>query len=567
MTIADLQARIDALEGENEALRAERDAAERAAAERGGGAGEPKRGRGRGRLAAAIVLVVLGVLLAPVAVIASWARAELVDTERFVATFAPLVEDPAVQQVIVDEVSTAIEGRVDIDALTADLVDGIQSLDIPDAAKSALGLLEKPAAEGLKNLLHTSIERIVESPAFADVWANALRVTHTQFVAAMEGDPDAALAISDSGQLSIQLAPVIESVKERLLEQGIGFAASIPTISGSIVIAESDALAVVQTVYALAVGVGTWLPFVVLALLVGGVLVAPRRNRALLWTSGALLFVMLLTLAGFGIGRWYFLTATKPYIASDAAGVIYDQLLELMNSVAVAVAVLAALTLVIAWFAGPSRAAVRTRAFAEGGFARTRAAAARAGIGTGAFGAWLDRAIGFAYGAIAVVAAFVIVVFRPISVALVLWTVVIALLVVLLLQFLRRPPGTPEPVRKAAAAPRPAAPDDAPVATAAGAGSVGATSADATETAVLTDASGTAVLVETAVLADAPDAPAAGAAASDAADTEVIVDAASPPGPSEAERSPELPSAFEAVVRPDRAPRRGPGSGDDEPGS
>lgn len=41
------------------------------------------------RTACCLVLVVLGLLLAPVAVAGAWARGQLVDSDGFVATFAP----------------------------------------------------------------------------------------------------------------------------------------------------------------------------------------------------------------------------------------------------------------------------------------------------------------------------------------------------------------------------------------------------------------------------------------------------------------------------------------------
>jgi hypothetical protein len=66
-------------------------------------------------------------------------------------------------------------------------------------------------------------------PAFADVWAHRRwRASHRAFVAAVQGDPDAALAIGGDGTISVQLGPIIETVKDRLVEQGVGFAANIP---------------------------------------------------------------------------------------------------------------------------------------------------------------------------------------------------------------------------------------------------------------------------------------------------------------------------------------------------
>ncbi len=139
---------------------------------------------------AAVVLVVVALLLAPVAVISAWARIQLVDTDQFVATFAPLAEEPAVQSYIGDQVTAAIEEQVDIPTLTSDLFDGIKQLDLPPRAEQALGLLEAPATQGLQSLVSGIVDRLVESPAFAEIWRAALTRSHQAFVAAVQGDPE-----------------------------------------------------------------------------------------------------------------------------------------------------------------------------------------------------------------------------------------------------------------------------------------------------------------------------------------------------------------------------------------
>ncbi|GAA1765995.1 bZIP transcription factor [Agromyces humatus] len=441
LTKTELEARVAQLEAENARLRAEStettDLGEGLAA-----TSEPVAPvkRGRGRTAAAIVLVVVGLLLAPVAVISGWARLELVDTDRFVATFAPLAEDPAVQSYIGDQVTAAIEEQVDIPQLTSDVFDGIRALDLPPRAEAALGLLEAPAAQGLQSLVDSVVDRVIASPAFADIWAAALRASHRQAVAAIQGDPNAALEIGGDGTLSVQLGPIIEAVKQRLEEQGVGFAAQIPVIDRSIVVAQADAFVTVRTVYQLAVAAGTWLPWIVLAFLIGGVLVAKRRSRAIMWTAGGLALTMLLMAGGLSIGRLYFVGAVSPSIMpADAAQAIYDDLIVLMQSTIVAFFVLGLLVAVVAWFSGPWRPARAARGFAESGFTAVRRSAASHGVTTGAFGVALDRWRTAAYIGIAVIAAIVVLFSRPLETSTVVVTLIVALVALLLVELLRRP--------------------------------------------------------------------------------------------------------------------------------
>ena len=173
---SELEARIAALEAENAALRSEAVTA-RPVDGTDAASPPPRERRRRGRTVAAVVLVVVALLLAPVAVISAWARIQLVDTDQFVATFAPLAEEPAVQSYIGDQVTAAIEEQVDIPTLTADLFDGIKELDLSPRAEQALGLLEAPATQGLQSLVSGIVDRLVE---IAGIRRDLARGTHPQ---------------------------------------------------------------------------------------------------------------------------------------------------------------------------------------------------------------------------------------------------------------------------------------------------------------------------------------------------------------------------------------------------
>lgn len=459
----DLEARIATLEAENAALRAGLEQAESTSGVDAAASTDSQRPKRRwGRTLTAVVLIVVGLLLAPVAVITAWARLELADTNRFVATFAPIAEDPDVQAFIGDEVTAAIEEQVDIPGLTSDVFDGIRSLGLPPKAETALGLLEGPATQGIQSLVSDVVDRLVASPAFADIWANALTITHTQFVAAMQGDPDAALAVGSDGTISVQLGPIVDSVKQRLVDQGVGFAQAIPDIDKSVVIAQDDAFALIRTIYALAVGVGTWLPWIALALLVAGVAVARNRAKALVWTAGGFALSMAVLASGIGIGRWYFVGAVSPSIMPGAAAeAIYSGLIEIMMSTIVALLVLGVLVAVVAWFSGPWRPARALRGFAETGFAAVRRTAASHGVTTGRFGIGLDRWRVVVYVAIAVVASLVVLFSRPVSAGFVIGTVLLALLALLVVELLRRPEGEVDADADASTEDDAAADDDA----------------------------------------------------------------------------------------------------------
>ena len=364
----ELESLVAELRAENARLRAaaEASAAASAAAGSGGAAagGAPRRGRtGRGRAGASAALIVVGLLLAPVALVANWGQTQLVDTEAFVQTFAPLARDEAVQAFVVSEVMTVVSDSVDFEQTTAQVFDAVGELGLPPAATGALQALKAPAALGLQSLATSVVTDVVQSPAFADVWEQALRISHRQLVAALSGDPTAALAISSSGELAVQLGPIVDAVKAAMIDQGLTIAAAIPEVDVSVVVAQSDSFGQLVLAYGLAVGLGLWLPWICLVLLVGGVLLARRRPVAVLRTGVALGLVMLVVGAGLRIGSLLTVAAIAPrYLPIDAAGVIYDTVTARVGETVVAFAVLGFTVALIAWVLGPLRPAPALRA-------------------------------------------------------------------------------------------------------------------------------------------------------------------------------------------------------------
>jgi len=433
MTTGELERRLAELEAENAELRTS-----------GAAPAQPRRSRRSwGWALLSVVLIVIGMVLAPVAVVASWARVELTDTESFVATFAPLADDEGVQAFVTDQAMAAITDAVDIPTLTSDVVDGITELGTPPRATAALEALKGPAAAGIRSLIETQIAGFVESEAFADVWATALRVSHRQLVATMEGDPDAAVSLGANGEIGVQLAPIIEAVKSALIERGIGLAEQIPVVDRTITVAQSDAVPTAQLGYGLAVAAGVWLPWVSIGLLAIGVLVARRKSVALVATAVVLAVVMAALLALFAVGHAVFVTSVAPgVVPGGVSGVLFETVVERMRSTAVAVLTLAVVVALVGWFAGPFDVPRRLRSLAASAADALRDAVERRGVTTGRVGYWLHRQRVLLRAAVAVIASLVILFVRPLSPSTIVWILVVALLALALLELAQRPPAT-----------------------------------------------------------------------------------------------------------------------------
>jgi hypothetical protein len=436
-------ARAQAAEAEE--ARAEAAAAASRSARRGGGergdSGSPRRKRSWAWTLLAAALIVIASILAPVAVVSTWAQRELTSTEYFVNTFAPLAKQPALQDLVVTQTVGAVEANLDIDGITSDLFTGIEGLGLGPRASTALNALQAPLVAGIGSLITSTVTSFVRSDAFADIWRQALTTTHEQLLATLNGDKNAAVAIGPNGQIGLQLGPIIDAVKDRLVHQGFGFAKSIPTIHKTIVIAQSSAVSLYVGLYNLVVAVGSWLSWVVLILLAAGVLVARRRVTALIWASVALAASMVLVSIGISMGKTVFQLSVSDAIPPDAAGVIYSGILGFVQSIAVAVAVLAVTVLVVAAVAGPFRWARALRGYASSGFAAARTGAERHGITTGAAGVWMYRQRALLRVIVGLGAAAIVVFARPLTPPLIVWTAVVAVAVIAVLELVSRPPA------------------------------------------------------------------------------------------------------------------------------
>src|SRR5687768_8797353 len=65
----------------------------------------PRPRRQRWRSVVATLLIVIGCILAPISVVAVWTKNLVTDTDRYVATVAPLASDPAIQNAVADRIT------------------------------------------------------------------------------------------------------------------------------------------------------------------------------------------------------------------------------------------------------------------------------------------------------------------------------------------------------------------------------------------------------------------------------------------------------------------------------
>jgi len=424
--------------------------------------------RGRGSVWWAVssaILITLACVLAPLSVASVWASSELSDTEQYVETVAPLADDPAVQDALAAEITTTIFENLDVEELTSEALATIAAQpDVPPRVAAALPALATPIANGVQSFTRDQVDSLLASPQFAQLWAEVNRVAHEQVVKLLEGNQGGAVSAQD-GTITLNLAPIIEEVKTRLVAQGFDLANNIPAVDKSFVLAESDAITDAQGFYSLLNTLGIWLPIVALALFAVGVALARDRRRALL--KGGLGIAAAMVVLGVAltlVRMWYVETTPAGILTPEAAGSVFDTLVRFLRTGIRALAVLGLVVALAAFLTGPSTAAVKTRASLERGIGTAREGAESAGWNTGRVGIWTyahRRALRISV----VIAGGLVLMFWTQPTA---WVVVtIALLVVLALavvEFLGRPPAEPAGAApaEAAAAEEPALPRQMP---------------------------------------------------------------------------------------------------------
>ena len=405
------------------------------------------------RTIAVIVCGLLVALLAPLSVVATWANDQMSDTDRYVATVAPLADDPAVQRAVTDRISNAIIERLDVRALTQEAVDALTKQGLPPRASTSLSALITPLTNGVNNFIHDQVAKLVESDAFSAAWEQANREAHAQMVALLTGDTEGGAVEVEGNAVKLNLAVLIDTVKQRLVEAGFTLAGNLPAVSAEFTIFQSADIARAQNGFRVLNAVARALPFIALGLFFLGIFAARRRRRALFGMSLVVAGSMLLLGALLNVFRIIYLDAVPAdQLPPDAAAVIYDQTVRFIRFNLRAVLVLFLAIAIVAWVSGPEPGQVAVRRAGTKTFDAVRHGSDRAGLDTGAFGEALGRSKNVIR---AVIGGAVIVVYvmaaHPTG-SFTLWLLAIALLLLVIVEVLARDPRPePEPVSEGSA--------------------------------------------------------------------------------------------------------------------
>ncbi|MCX4751126.1 hypothetical protein OG455_37440 [Kitasatospora sp. NBC_01287] len=410
----------------------------------------PPRGRHRLRTSGSAVLIVIASLLALLSVIAVWSHSIISDTDRYVATVAPLARNPDVQAAITNRVTSEVLAQIDVNGLVNQLSQAAVEQGAPPALGTLFNGLSGPISSGLSQLVSSTVSKVVTSDQFAALWDNANRAIHSTLDKALTGEGGGAVSLQDN-QVAIDIGPFVDKVKDQLVSSGFAPAAKIPTVHTNFVVFESNDIGKVKGYLRLLEIMGTWLPVITVLIAAAGVYTAVNRRRGLIGAALGVAVAMLLLGVVLTVFRAFYLDHLPPGVSQPAAGAIYDALIRFLRASVRAVGTAALVTAAGAFLIGPSRVAVVTRTACRSSIGALREVAAGHGLRLGPVGRFTHRYKRWIGAVILAVAAVVLATWSYPTAAVVLWIVVVVLAAFAVREFLDAEPE--DSSREQAAAP------------------------------------------------------------------------------------------------------------------
>ena len=407
------------------------------------GTGKARRRHMSWRTPVSLVLIIIGCILAPVAVIGVWAGNEVSNTGRYVATVEPLIHDPAIQNVLADRITTQITSRLNITGTINQAAAQLNTRGLPKIS-SLLTQFSPQITSSVTGFIHSTVHSVVSSPAAATAWVQVNTVAHQAVVKVLSGQGNGAISTSN-GQIVLNLGPFIAVAKQDLVAKGFSLASSIPPVSPTFALFQAKDLGKAQSLYRLVTTLKIVLPILALVLIGAGVYVARGRRRALVGAGLGLAASMLILGIGLAIARAIYLSSVpSSTLPSDAAGASYDALVQFLRQGLRVVLVVGLVVAIAAFFTGPSHTAIQTRSGIKSGMEWIRNYGERRGVSTGPVGQWtyLHRR-SLRIGAVAL-AALIFVFWGEPTVLVVILIVVLLLVVLGLIELIGRPPAHPE---------------------------------------------------------------------------------------------------------------------------
>ena len=287
------EAELARLKAENEALKA------KVAAKTTTSVKQPKH-RARSFFAGFFaVIAIVGFMLFN---ISYWVSYTITHTDKFVATMQPLLQDPAIQQALTTEISTALFAQVNVEQeLKNNLPPNVQ-------------FLAAPLAGQIQSFTTSKIGEVLASPQAEKAWETILQVGHQKILAYIENP-------NNDGTISVDDLYVLAGNSLSNTSVGFIFNKDIPDKIGSIQVAQIDGVEQARSAINALKSLSLVLGLATLISAILALLLSQNRKKMAIGLAAFSLIMMLSTLAALSIGSSQVSGAVEAQYAAAAESV------------------------------------------------------------------------------------------------------------------------------------------------------------------------------------------------------------------------------------------------------
>ena len=305
----------------------------------------------------AALLIIVASLLAPFALGALWAERTITETDMFVETLAPLQDDPAVQQTVATEVSTAL-----IDAIDAKtrVTEALSQLNGPLAEIRPDSAIAEAISSGINGAIESGVTSYTQSDRFGDGWTAITTLLQEQFVNLLNRDTANAAVTLQDGQIVLDTKVAVEKVQAQLVERGVPFADRIEVPGREVVLADSPNLQTAATALNIFLPVANWLWVVVLLMFLTGILLWRPRSRGVMWTGVGLALGGALMYGGLELGQAQLVSAA-PADYTEVLSAVSTTLLRFLANALLVMTCMGVSLAITGWLAGATPSGRKVR--------------------------------------------------------------------------------------------------------------------------------------------------------------------------------------------------------------
>ncbi|HYA68554.1 MAG TPA: hypothetical protein VED63_07460, partial [Acidimicrobiales bacterium] len=223
-------------------------------------------GRRRLRSVGAVILIVLGSILAPIAGITVFVRNQVLNTNRYVSNIAPLSKNPAIAAVMATEVQTQLFAHLNVES------------EIKSVLPAKASFLATPLTNALQSQVYNITEKVILSDKFNSIWIEMNRAVHKNLVGVLTGTGGSSVTANHNGKVTLDVHTLAVNVIQQMNARGITIFDKLPIskLNLQIVLIQSAGLVKAQQLTKALNHLALFLPTLSVLCFAGAIALSPR---------------------------------------------------------------------------------------------------------------------------------------------------------------------------------------------------------------------------------------------------------------------------------------------------